>query len=274
MKCVHCFKWIILLVLSLGICHQAQAQQQVEIQKPSRAEAIARIAELYPNSSKSAEQIYDEGQAWEVVQAFCKGVTFRNFDALMGPIYEDSAEVAASRRLNPAIEVKKYIGPSIPTGAHPDTWVAPDEPAYHDTTYARARASDAMKQQLQQVVVQEDVRGSNEAVSHLKVLSSATKEYTVAERRDMKRSYFGAVGDLPTDVRIGLYPQKVTVMGQHATVEAELGYEVLGKPTIRSAPFVGQPKKPIRLQMQRDGDDWQVVNLRGVLQQVVREVGN
>lgn len=268
------FRIGVMVFVFLGGAVSVSAQKRVDVQKPSRTEAIARIAELYPHSDKSPEQIYDEGQAWNVVRMFSHRFTYRDFDALMGPVYKDTSEVVASRRLDPPIEPKKLIGPSAPTGENPQTWIAPDEPAYHDTTYAQARAEVKGKQDVNKAPIQAVVQSERTDRPERSLLSSAAKDYTIEERRDMKRAYFDAMRNLPTDVRIALYPKKVTVHGQSATVEAEFGYEVLGKPTMRSASFVKQSKKPIQLQMHRDGADWVVSNLNRILQQVVRDIAN
>lgn len=67
-------QWTIPILGFIVLSNAADAQQS------SRAEAIARIAELFPNSDKSAEQIYDEGLIWHTTKIFVK--QFRNFEGL------------------------------------------------------------------------------------------------------------------------------------------------------------------------------------------------
>ena len=241
---LYCRKWLIAFVCLCMIL----AAQTAHAQSPSRAEAIARIAELYPHSHKSPEQIYDEGQIQKVAQTFARRFGSRALDALTGPLPEDTV-----RQIEVPVE-----RPLVTTPTHRDSAQMAERAASSDTTDV---APEMPPVETRTITIQ---RRSVFNTGHA-LTTTAEQDYTEAERRALRRNMLDMLGQLPSDVRIVLRPGNIAYRGQTATVETQWVYDVVGTPTRISRPYQDRPGGTVMLQMRRVGDEWLVADFRGLI---------
>ena len=159
--------------LMLFVCVSVMTQQ-VDAQKVSRAEAIARIAELYPNSDKSAEQIYDEGQITQASRAFARRFGNWQLSALTGALEEDSIQVV------PVRVVARTPDPTYTTG---------------DST-----------QQGNSTVETRQVKRHSVFYSKHKIITTVKQDFSQQDRRKLRKDFLKIYENLPRDVRILLKP--------------------------------------------------------------------
>ena len=237
-------RWTIPILGFIVLSNAADAQQS------SRAEAIARIAELFPNSDKSAEQIYDEGLIWHTAKIFVK--QFRNFElgALTGPIEED-----------------RYRTVPGPVGSTTDSTATPPDPGNipggitsEDTSSVVVNESDTTRTITQRI----DRRSIFFSEGHA-VTTTAEQDYTEAERREIRKTFLSMFDGLPPDVRIVIELGSIQYHGQTATVTAQWKYDIVGQATRLSRPYKNRSPGSLTLQMLRVGDDWLVSDFRGLV---------
>ena len=236
-------RWTIPILGFIVLSHAADAQQS------SRAEAIARIAEQFPNSDKSADQIYDEGLIWHTAKIFVK--QFRNFElgALTGPIDEDSYRTVPGP-VGSVTDSSATPGPgAIPAGTVSDT-----------LSSAVVNESDSSKTITQRI----DRRSIFFSEGHA-VTTTAERDYTESERREIRKTFLSMFDGLPRDVRIVIELVSIQYHGQTATVTAQWKYDIVGHATRLSRPYKDQPPKSVTLQMLRVGDSWLVSDFRGLV---------
>ena len=237
-------RWTIPILGFIVLSHAAEAQQS------SRAEAIARIAEQFPNSDKSAEQIYDEGLIWHTAKIFVK--QFRNFElgALTGPIDEDSYRTVPGPVGSTTDSTSTPIGPvTIPGGTVSDT-----------LSSAVVNESDSIKTITQRI----DRRSIFFSEGHT-VTTTAEQDYTEAERREIRKTFLSMFDGLPRDVRIVIELVSIQYHGQTATVTTQWKYDIVGHATRLSRPYKNRSPGSLTLQMLRVGDSWLVSDFRGLV---------
>lgn len=237
-------RWTIPILGFIVLSHTAEAQQS------SRAESIARIAEQFPNSDKSPEQIYDEGLIWHTAKIFVK--QFRNFElgALTGPIDEDSYRTVPG-----------------PVGSVTDSAATPPGPGNipggitsEDTSSVVVNESDTTRTITQRI----DRRSIFFSEGHA-VTTTAEQDYTEAERREIRKTFLSMFDGLPPDVRIVIELRSIQYHGQTATVTAQWKYDIVGHATRLSSPYKNRSPGSLTLQMLRVGDSWLVTDFRGLV---------
>lgn len=247
----------LMVVLVLGcLVRQVNAQQKRETQKPSRAEAIARIAASFPNSHKSPEQAYDEGQIRETARAFAKRFRSRALDALTGPLEEDSERVISVRVPPPPVREASVRQDSLLAASKVGSI------AEGDTTEQTPSVQFETKR----------IKRKSAFQTGHPIITTAGMDDSDREKRNLRESYLDIFKDLPTDVRLVIQPGAIHYHGQTATVDATWKYDVVGYPTRRSRPYEAYVPKNIKLQMRRVGDDWLVSNFRGLVNQLKTDV--
>ena len=237
-------RWTIPILGFIVLSHAADAQQS------SRAEAIARIAELFPNSDKSAEQIYDEGLIWHTAKIFVK--QFRNFElgALTGPIDEDSYRTVPGPVGSTTDSTATPLGPgNIPGGI-----------TSGDTSSVVVNESDTTRTITQRI----DRRSIFFSEGHT-VTTTAEQDYTEAERREIRKTFLSMFDGLPRDVRIVIELVSIQYHGQTATVTAQWKYDIVGHATRLSSSYKNRSPGSLTLQMLRVGDSWLVSDFRGLV---------
>ena len=237
-------RWTIPILGFIVLSNAAEAQQS------SRAEAIARIAELFPNSDKSAEQIYDEGLIWHTAKIFVK--QFRNFElgALTGPVEEDRYRTVPGPVGSTTDSSATPIGPgNIPGGITSE-----------DTSSVVVNESDTTRTITQRI----DRRSIFFSEGHT-VTTTAEQDYTEAERREIRKTFLSMFDGLPRDVRIVIELVSIQYHGQSATVTAQWKYDIVGHATRLSSPYKSRSPGSLTLQMLRVGDDWLVTDFRGLV---------
>lgn len=247
-----------LLMLFLWVCLaiQTQAQQLLDVQKTSRAEAIARIADLYPNSDKSAEQIYDEGQIEQTARTFSKRFRNRALDALTGPLEEDFEKVVSVRVPPPPVtEV---------TGRQDSVLAA--------TKVGGIATSDTTGQMPPLQMETKRVKRRSVFQTGHAVMTTVAKDNSDRDKRSLRQAYLSIFDGLPSDVRVVIEPGAVRYHGQTATVDATWEYDIVGHPTRLSRSYQDHAPQPIKLQMRRVGDDWLVSNFQGLVNKLNAEV--
>jgi hypothetical protein len=237
-------RWAIPILGFIVLSHAADAQQS------SRAKAIAQIAEQFPNSEKSPQQIYDEGLIWHTAKIFVK--QFRNFElgALTGPIEEDSYRTVPG-----------------PVGSTTDSTATPPGPGNipggitsEDTSSVVVNESDTTRTITQRI----DRRSIFYSEGHA-VTTTAEQDYTEAERREIRKTFLSMFDGLPPDVRIVIELVSIQYHGQTATVTAQWKYDIVGQATRLSSPYKNRSPGSLTLQMLRVGDDWLVTDFRGLV---------
>ena len=238
-------QWTIPILGLIVLSHTAEAQQSF------RAKAIAQIAEQFPNSDKSPQQIYDEGLIWHTAKIFVK--QFRNFElgALTGPIDEDSYRTVPGPVGSTTDSTATPIGPgNIPGGITSD-----------DTPSVGTTESDTTTHILNQRI---DRRSIFFSEGHA-VTTTAEQDYTEAERREIRKTFLSMFDGLPPDVRIVIELVSIQYHGQTATVTAQWKYDIVGQATRLSSPYKNRSPNSLTLQMLRVGDDWLVTDFRGLV---------
>lgn len=237
-------RWTMLILGFIVLSHTAEAQQSF------RAKAIAQIAEQFPNSEKSPQQIYDEGLIWHTAKIFVK--QFRNFElgALTGPIDEDSYRTVPG-----------------PVGSTTDSTTTPPGPGNipggitsEDTSSVVVNESDTTRTITQRI----DRRSIFYSEGHA-VTTTAEQDYTEAERREIRKTFLSMFDGLPPDVRIVIELRSIQYHGQTATVTAQWKYDIVGHATRLSRPYKNRSPGSLTLQMLRVGDDWLVSDFRGLV---------
>lgn len=237
-------RWTIPILGFIVLSHTAEAQQS------SRAKAIAQIAEQFPNSEKSPQQIYDEGLIWHTAKIFAK--QFRNFElgALTGPIDEDSYRTVPG-----------------PVGSVTDSTATPPGPGNipggitsEDTSSVVVNESDTTRTITQRI----DRRSIFFSERHA-VTTTAERDYTEAERREIRKTFLSMFDGLPPDVRIVIELVSIQYHSQTATVTAQWKYDIVGHATRLSRPYKNRSPGSLTLQMLRVGDSWLVTDFRGLV---------
>lgn len=249
--------WTRSILLCALVCGQVVfCTGKVNAQPPSRAEAIAQIAARFPNSDKPAEQIYDEARIWHIAKTFVK--QFRNFElgALTGPIAEDRYRTVTKEAPAPVGAVNdgttdstSVQGPSGPGGSVSDT-----------TGSVVVNESDSSRTITERV----DRRSIFFSEGHT-VTTTAERDYTEAERREIRKTFLSMFDNLPQDVRIVIDLKSIQYGGQTATVTAQWKYDIIGQPTRLSRPYQSRSPGSLTLQMLRVGNDWRVTDFRGLV---------
>ena len=237
-------RWTIPILGFIVLSHAADAQQS------SRAKAIAQIAEQFPNSEKSPQQIYDEGLIWHTAKIFVK--QFRNFElgALTGPIEEDRYRTVPGPVGSVTDSTATPIGPgNIPGGITSE-----------DTSSVVVNESDSIRTITQRI----DRRSIFFSEGHA-VTTTAEQDYTEAERREIRKTFLSMFDGLPRDVRIVIEPDSIQYHGQTATVTAQWKYDIVGHVTRLSRPYKNRSPGSLTLQMLRVGDSWLVTDFRGLV---------
>lgn len=244
-------RWTIPILGFIVLSHAAEAQQS------SRAKAIAQIAEQFPNSEKSPQQIYDEGLIWHTAKIFVK--QFRNFElgALTGPIDED-----------------RYRTVPGPVGSTTDSTATPPGPGNipggitsEDTSSVVVNESDTTRAITQRI----DRRSIFFSEGHA-VATTGERDYTESERREIRKTFLSMFDGLPRDVRIVIALGSIQYHGQTATVTAQWKYDIVGHATRLSRPYQNQPPGTLTLQMLRVGDSWLVSDFRGLVNKLKTDV--
>ncbi|MCY3679787.1 MAG: hypothetical protein OXH16_00215 [Gemmatimonadetes bacterium] len=237
-------QWTIPILGFIVLSQAADAQQSF------RAKAIAQVAEQFPNSEKSPQQIYDEGLIWHTAKIFVK--QFRNFElgALTGPIEED-----------------RYRTVPGPVGSTTDSTATPPGPGNipggitsEDTSSVVVSESDTTRTITQRI----DRRSIFFSERHA-VTTTAEQDYTEAERREIRKTFLSMFDGLPRDVRIVIELVSIQYHGQTATVTAQWKYDIVGHATRLSSPYKDQSPGSLTLQMLRVGDSWLVSDFRGLV---------
>ena len=237
-------RWTIPILGFIVLSNAADAQQS------SRAKAIAQIAEQFPNSEKSPQQIYDEGLIWHTAKIFVK--QFRNFElgALTGPIDEDSYRTVPG-----------------PVGSTTDSTTTPPGPGNipggitsEDTSSVVINESDSIRTITQRI----DRRSIFFSEGHA-VTTTGEQDYTEAERREIRKTFLSMFDGLPPDVRIVIELVSIQYHGQSATVTAQWKYDIVGQATRLSRPYKNRSPGSLTLRMLRVGDDWLVTDFRGLV---------
>ena len=237
-------RWTIPILGFIVLSNAADAQQS------SRAKAIAQIAEQFPNSEKSPQQIYDEGLIWHTAKIFVK--QFRNFElgALTGPIDEDSYRTVPG-----------------PVGSTTDSTTTPPGPGNipggitsEDTSSVVVNESDTTRTITQRI----DRRSIFFSEGHA-VTTTAEQDYTEAERREIRKTFLSMFDGLPRDVRIVIELVSIQYHGQTATVTAQWKYDIVGHATRLSRPYKSRSPGSLTLRMLRVGDSWLVSDFRGLV---------
>ncbi len=237
-------RWTMPILGFIVLSHAADAQQSF------RAKAIAQIAEQFPNSEKSPQQIYDEGLIWHTAKIFVK--QFRNFElgALTGPIDEDSYRTVPGPVGSTTDSTATPIGPgNIPGGTVSDT-----------LSSAVVNESDSSKTITKRI----DRRSIFFSEGHA-VTTTAEQDYTEAERREIRKTFLSMFDGLPRDVRIVIELGSIQYHGQSATVTAQWKYDIVGHATRLSRPYKNRSPGSLTLRMLRVGDDWLVTDFRGLV---------
>ena len=237
-------RWTIPILGFIVLSHTAEAQQS------SRAKAIAQIAEQFPNSDKSPQQIYDEGLIWHTAKIFVK--QFRNFElgALTGPIDEDSYRT-----------VPGPVGSTTDsTATPPGLGNIPGGITSEDTSSVVVNESDTTRTITQRI----DRRSIFFSEGHA-VTTTAEQDYTEAERREIRKTFLSMFDGLPPDVRIVIELGSIQYHGQTATVTAQWKYDIVGHATRLSRPYKNRSPGSLTLQMLRVGDSWLVTDFRGLV---------
>lgn len=218
--------------------------------------ADAQVATRSPSSDKSAEQIYDEARIWHIAKTFAK--QFRNFElgTLTGPIEEDRYRTVTKEAPAPVGSVNdgttdstSVQGPSGPGGTVSDT-----------THSVVANESDSSKTITERIGRRSIFSSEGHAVT-----TTAERDYTEAERREIRKTFLSMFENLPQDVRLVIEPKSMQYHGQTATVTAQWKYDIIGQPTQLSRPYQDQPPGTITLQMLKVGEDWRVTDFRGLV---------
>ena len=241
-------RWTIPILGFIVLSHTAEAQQS------SRAEAIARIAEQFPNSEKSPQQIYDEGLIWHTAKIFVK--QFRNFElgALTGPIEEDRYRTMMTQVPGP-------VGSTTDsTATPPGPGNIPGGITSEDTSSVVVNESDTTRTITQRI----DRRSIFYSEGHA-VTTTAERDYTEAERREIRKTFLSMFDGLPPDVRIVIELVSIQYHGQSATVTAQWKYDIVGHATRLSSPYKNRSPGSLTLQMLRVGDSWLVSDFRGLV---------
>ena len=244
-------RWTIPILGFIVLSNAAEAQQSF------RAKAIARIAEQFPNSDKSAEQIYDEGLIWHTAKIFVK--QFRNFElgALTGPIDEDRYRTVPGPVGSATDSTATPIGPgNIPGGITSE-----------DTSSVVVNESDSIRTITQRI----DRRSIFFSEGHA-VTTTGEQDYTEAERREIRKTFLSMFDGLPRDVRIVIELVSIQYHGQTATVTAQWKYDIVGHATRLSRPYKNRSPGSLTLQMLRVGDGWLVTDFRGLVNGLKTEV--
>ena len=241
-------QWTIPILGFIVLSNAADAQQS------SRAEAIGRIAEQFPNSDKSPEQIYDEGLIWHTAKIFVK--QFRNFElgALTGPIDEDSYRTVTTQVPGPVGSTTDSTATPIGPGNIPGGITS------EDTSSVVVNESDTTRTITQRI----DRRSIFFSEGHT-VTTTAEQDYTEAERREIRKTFLSMFVDLPPDVRIVIELGSIQYHGQSATVTAQWKYDIVGHATRLSSPYKNRSPGSLTLQMLRVGDSWLVSDFRGLV---------
>ena len=237
-------RWTIPILGFIVLSNAADAQQS------SRAKAIAQIAEQFPNSDKSSQQIYDEGLIWHTAKIFVK--QFRNFElgALTGPIDEDSYRTVPGPVGSTTDSTTTPIGPgNIPGGITSE-----------DTSSVVVNESDSIRTITQRI----DRRSIFFSEGHA-VTTTAEQDYTEAERREIRKTFLSMFDGLPRDVRIVIELVSIQYHGQTATVTAQWKYDIVGQATRLSRPYKSRSPGSLTLRMLRVGDSWLVSDFRGLV---------
>ena len=250
-------RWTMPVVGLIVLSHAADAQQSF------RAKAIAQIAEQFPNSDKSPEQIYDEGLIWHTAKIFVK--QFRNFElgALTGPIDEDSYCTVTTRV--PGLVDSVATGP---VGSVTDSSATPMDPGAvpggilsDDTPSIGVNESDTTTHIITHRI---DRRSIFFSEGHA-VTTTAERDYTETERREIRKTFLSMFDGLPGDVRIVIEPDSIQYHGQTAAVTAQWKYDIVGHATRLSRPYKNRSPGSLTLQMLRVGNDWLVTDFRGLV---------
>ena len=245
-------RWTIPIIGFIVLSHTAEAQQS------SRAEAIARIAEQFPNSDKSPQQIYDEGLIWHTANIFVK--QFRNFElgALTGPVAEDRYRI---------VQVPGPVGSVNDSSATPpNPHEMPDSLTTENTPSGVVTESDATGH-TQRI----DRRSIFFSEGHA-VATTGERDYTESERREIRKTFLSMFDGLPRDVRIVIELGSIQYQGQTAKVTGQWKYDIVGHATRLSRPYKDQPPKSLTLRMLRVGDSWLVSDFRGLVNKLKADV--
>jgi len=237
-------QWTIPILGFIVLSQAADAQQSF------RAKAIAQVAEQFPNSEKSPQQIYDEGLIWHTAKIFVK--QFRNFElgALTGPIEEDRYRTVPGPVGSTTDSTTTPIGPgNIPGGITSE-----------DTSSVVVSESDTTRTITQRI----DRRSIFFSERHT-VTTTAEQDYTEAERREIRKTFLSMFDGLPRDVRIVIELVSIQYHGQTATVTAQWKYDIVGHATRLSSPYKNRSPGSLTLQMLRVGDSWLVSDFRGLV---------
>ena len=241
-------RWTMLILGFIVLSNAAEAQQS------SRAKAIAQIAEQFPNSEKSPQQIYDEGLIWHTAKIFVK--QFRNFElgALTGPIEEDRYRTVMTQVPGP-------VGSTTDsTATPPSPGNIPGGITSEDTSSVVVNESDTTRTITQRI----DRRSIFYSEGHA-VTTTAEQDYTEAERREIRKTFLSMFDGLPPDVRIVIDLVSIQYHGQTATVTAQWKYDIVGHATRLSSPYKNRSPGSLTLRMLRVGDDWLVTDFRGLV---------
>ena len=252
----HCSRWYLTgALLCVFLMGNAVAQ------KPSRAEAIARIAQMYPNSAKSPEQIYDEGQIEMAALAFAKSFGNWELSALTGSLEEDSVRVIKVKKQPSVVRTPDPIKTTVDSTNRSGTASTGQIDSLLNARSANGDTTDHSEQMT------ETRRINRRSVfySRHKVVTTVHQDHSEQDRRTMREDFLKIFKNLPSDVRILLKPIKTTYHGQTATVDAEWQYDILGLPTPASRPYVGQSPGTVQLRLRRVGDEWLVSNFQALL---------
>ena len=241
-------RWTMPILGFIVLSNAADAQQSF------RAKAIAQIAEQFPNSEKSPQQIYDEGLIWHTAKIFAK--QFRNFElgALTGPIDEDSYRTVTTQVPGPVGSTTDSTATSLGPGNIPGGITS------EDTSSVVVSESDTTRTITQRI----DRRSIFFSEGHA-VTTTAERDYTEAERREIRKTFLSMFDDLPPDVRIVIELGSIQYQGQSATVTAQWKYDIVGHATRLSSPYKNRSPGSLALQMLRVGDSWLVSDFRGLV---------
>ena len=236
----------------------------VDAQQSFRAKAIAQIAEQFPNSDKSPEQIYDEGLIWHTAKIFAK--QFRNFElgALTGPIDEDSYRIVTTRVPGLVDSVSGPVGSTTDsTATPPGPGAIPGGILSDDTPSVGTTESDSIS--IPHIITHRIDRRSIFFSEGHAVTTTAERDYTESERREIRKTFLSMFDGLPPDVRIVIELGSIQYHGQSATVTAQWKYDIIGQATRVSRPYKNRSPRSLTLRMLRVGDDWLVTDFRGLV---------
>lgn len=229
--------------------------QVAEAQQLSRADAIARIAELYPNSDASPEQIYEEGRVWQAMKHFSKQLKYKDLIALTGILEADRYHIVPNVKIpvdetvvsTPRDSSQTRVATKVlATGEDTSQVVQPERPEFSPTRKVDRRIPEPGKR-------------------HFVTIASRQDE---SSRQALRTQLSRLFDQMPFNVLIDLEVKRVSVGGSQATVMAEYAFIVRERDTRGSQHFKNVRKTPIVVHLERVGEQWLVTDLTGFATQL------